>query len=137
MCKRHPELLEHAAVQLLEVLVEGDAPQPVDDVQHLPQTRGEQRESPQERVRGAGVRPRPECRAEEAQSEEGEQVEESIKAAAAHEAEEEEDVGEVEHGAFRAGSPFLTQPVRCRRRLRREVHSFEVRRFHFLKSESN
>lgn len=108
MCERHPKFLKHAAVELLELLVEGDALQPVGDMQHLSQTHGEERETPQERVGGAGVRPCPEGWAEEAQSEEGEQVEESIKAAAAHEAEKEEDIGEVEHGALRAASPFLT-----------------------------
>lgn len=108
MCEGHPEFLKHAEVELLEVLLEGDAPQPVGHMQDLSQTHPEEREIPQERVRGAGVRPCPDRGAEEAQSQEGEQVEESVKAAAPHEAEEEEDVGEVEHGALRAVLPLFT-----------------------------
>lgn len=108
MYERHSELFKHAIVKLVEFLLEGDAPQPVGDVQHLSQTQRKERQTPQERVRGAGVRPSPESGAEEAQSQEAEQVEQSVKAAAAHEAEEEEDIGKVEHGALRGVSPFLT-----------------------------
>lgn len=133
VCERHSELLKHAVVKILEVLVEGDAPQPVGDVQDLTQTRAEEREGPQEGVDGAGVRPGPERGAEEAQSQEGEQVEEAVKPAAPHEAEEEEDMGEVEHGALRAVSPGFTPRVSCRGRLHGEVHGFEVRRLHLYK----
>lgn len=108
MCERYSEFFKHTVVKLLEFLLEGDAPQAIGNMQDLSQTHPEERETPQERVRGAGVRPSPQSGAEEAQSKKGEQVEESIKAAAAHEAEEEEDIAEVEHGALRGVSPFLT-----------------------------
>lgn len=117
-------------VEVLELPLEGDAPQAVGDVQHLPQSDAEQSETPQERVGGAGVRPSPQRGAEEAQCEEGEQVEESVEAAATHEAEEEEDVGQVEDGALRSFPPLLTQWVHRRHLLHRVVHGFEVRGFH-------
>lgn len=130
VCERHPELFEHAAIKLLEVLVKSDAPQPVGDVQDLSQTHGEEREAPQERVRGARVRPRPQSGAEKAQGQEGEQVEEAVKATAAHKPQEEEDVGEVEDGALGAVSPLLTQRVSGRRRHRREVQGVNVWKLH-------
>ncbi|KAF3840268.1 hypothetical protein F7725_018985 [Dissostichus mawsoni] len=74
--ERHPQLLKHVVVELLEVLTEGHAPQAVGHMQHLSQTNPEQGEAPQEGVRGAGVPPGPQCGAEEAQGEEGEEVEE-------------------------------------------------------------
>lgn len=77
-------------------------------MQDLSQTHPEEHETPYKKVSCARVRPCPECGAEEAQSQEREQVEESVKAAAAHEAEEQEDFSEVEHGALRAVSPFFT-----------------------------
>lgn len=122
--------MKYAAVQILELLLEGDAPQPVGDVHDLRQTRREERQTPQEKLRGARIRPSPDCGAEKAECQEGEQVEESIKPAAPHEAEEEEDVGEVEHGALRAVPPRLTQRVGGRRVRHREVQSLEVRRLH-------
>ena len=120
--ERHPQSLEQAAVKLLELLPEGDAPQPVGHMQGLSQTHPEEREAPQEGGRRAQERPCPERGAEEAQREEGEQVEQPVEPAAAHEAEEEEDVSEVEDGALRAVPPLLAHL-----RLRRRVHGFEVR----------
>lgn len=122
--------MKYAAVQILELLLKGDTPQPVGDVHDLSQTHPEERQTPQEKLRGARIRPSPDCEAEEAECQEGEQVEESIKPAAPHEAEEEEDVGEVEHCALRAIPPRLTQRVRGRRVRHREVQSLEVRRLH-------
>lgn len=111
MCERHPEFFKQAVVKLLEVLLEGQAPQPVGDMQGLSQAHRVQRQTPQEGVRGAGVPPCPQRVAEEAERQEGEQVEESVKTTAAHKAEEEEDVCEVEQGALRAVSPVLAQRV--------------------------
>ena len=135
MSERHPQSLEQAVVKLLEFLLEGDAPQPVGHMQGLSRTHPEEREAPQKRVRRAQVRPCPECGAEEAQREEGEQVEQTVKPAATHEAEEEEDMSEVEDGALRAVPPLLTQWVHRHLRLHREVHGFEVRRLHVDRSE--
>lgn len=108
MCKRYSEFFKHAIIKLLKVLVKCDATQPVGNMQGLSQTHPQEGQIPQERVRRTGVRPCPDSGTEEAQSEEGEQVEEPVKAAATHESEEEEDVGEVKDGALRAISPFLT-----------------------------
>lgn len=105
-------------------------------MQDLYQTHREDRQTPQERVRGAGVRPRPESGAEEAQSEEDEQVEESVKAAAPHEAKEQKDVGEMEHRPFRALFPLFTQRVGGLLRRHREIHAFEVGRLHTAYSDS-
>lgn len=127
---RHAELVEHGLVQVLEVPLERHAAQPVGHVHHLRQARAEEREAPQERVRGARVRPGPQRGAEEAQREQREQVEESVEAAAAHEAQHEEDVRQVEHGALRAAAPLRAQRVRRRRLRHREVHGFDVRRLH-------
>lgn len=129
-CERHSQFFKHTVVNLLEFIIEGDASQTIGNMQDLSQTHPEECETPQERVRCAGVRPCPNSGAEEAQSQKGEQVEESIKAAAAHEAKEKENIGEVEHGALRGASPFLTYRVRCRYWFRREVQGFEIRRLH-------
>lgn len=99
-------------------------------MQDLYQTHREDRQTPQKRVRGAGVRPRPESGAEEAQSEKGEQVEESVKATAPHEAKEQKDVGEMEHRSFRTLFPPFAHRVGRHLRRHRKIHAFEVGRLH-------
>lgn len=130
MCKGHSESFKHAVIQFLKVLVECEAPQLVDYIESLSQTCPEQGEVPEEGVRGAGVRPCPHSAAEEAHSQEGEEVKMSVETASSHEAEEEQDVGEVEQRSLRSLLPFATERERWRRRLHCQVHGFKVRRLH-------
>ncbi|PWA26305.1 hypothetical protein CCH79_00018803, partial [Gambusia affinis] len=135
MCKGYSESFKHAVIQFLKVLVECEAPQLVDYIESLSQTRPEQGEVPEEAVRGAGVRPCPHSAAEEAHSQEGEEVKVSVETASSHEAEEEQDVGEVEQRSLRSLFPFTTERERWRGRLHCQVHGFKVRRLHSGGSE--
>lgn len=124
---RNPELLKEAAIQVVELALERDAPpQPAGDEHDLRGAHAEERQVPEERVGGARVRPGPHREAEEARRQEGEQVEVSVEAAARHQAEEDEDVGEVEDGALRDGPPLLTHRLGLPGVLHREVHRLEV-----------
>lgn len=112
--KRHSHFLKQTAVNLLEVFLEGDTTQSVTNIENLTQTYPEQCQAPQERIRGAGLRPCPKSGAEEAQTQEGEKIEESVKSAAPHEAKEQENIRQVKHGTLRVVFPPLTQRVHLR-----------------------
>lgn len=116
----------------MEVALKRHAPpKPTGDEHHLRGTRAEERQVPQERVAGAGIRPGRHRKAEETRRQEGEQVEESVKAAAPHQAQEDEDIGEVEDGALRGCLPLFTHWLRrLGSSAEREVHRFEIWRLH-------
>lgn len=124
---RNPKLLKQAAVKVVEVALERDAPLKTTGDEHdLRRTHAEKRQVPQEGVSGARVRPGPHREAEESRRQEGEQVEESVNAAAPHQAQEDEDIGEVEDCTLRGGPPLLTHWLRCPGVVHREVHRLKV-----------
>lgn len=119
----------------MEIALERDAlPKPTGDEHDLGRTHAEERQVPQEGVGGARVRPGPHREAEESRRQEGEQVEESVKAAAPHQAQEDEDIGEVEDCALCGRPPLFAQWLRRPGVVHREVHRLEVWGLHSRQS---